>query len=166
MSDPSWDGSDPGLDGPDLSRIGPEGVVGIALVAAILVVLGLGVFFRYVLNDSLGWTEEISRYGLVYVTFIGCAAAARRGTHIRVTVLETVLPKRAGDVLRTLQDLATLAFVVYVAVKAVEISGILGTTRSAAMQLPMNYVYAAIVIGFSLTAARLAIGIVGRWRGR
>lgn len=166
MSEPSWDAAEPERGAPDLATVGPEGVAGIALVVAILAVMGLGVFYRYVLNDSLGWSEELSRYGLVYLTFIGCASAARHGTHIRVSVLEYLLPGRAAALLRTGQDVATLLFTAYIAVKAVEISGILAGTPSAAMQLPMSYVYAAIVIGFGAATLRLAVRILGGWRRR
>ena len=41
-------------------------------------------FTRYVLNDSLAWTEEIARYGLMWVVFIGAAMVTRRNTHIAV----------------------------------------------------------------------------------
>lgn len=166
MKNSSWDAPEPERGAPDLATVGPEGVVGIALMVGILAVMGLGVFYRYVLNDSLGWSEELSRYGLVYATFIGCATAARHGTHIRVSVLEHWLPERAAAVLRMVQEIATLVFVGYIAVKAVEISGILHKTPSAAMQLPMSTVYAAIVLGFGLAAVRHAIRIAGGWRRR
>lgn len=156
-----------GDEGPDdrtfLADIRPEGWIGVFLMAAILVIMGLGVFFRYVLNDSLTWSEELVRYGLVYATFIGGAVAARRRSHIRVTFLEALLPGFWARWLERLQDIVTLAFALYVAWLAIQISGILSSTRSAAMQLPMHYVYAAIVIGFGLMAIRLTVGL---WQGR
>jgi TRAP-type transport system small permease protein len=147
-----------------LAEIEPEGIVGVFLMAAILVIMTLGVFFRYVLNDSLTWSEELARYGLVYATFIGGAVAARRRSHIRVTFLENLLPQSLTRWLERLQDLVTLVFAVYVAWLAIQISGILSSTRSAAMHLPMHYVYAAIVIGFGLMAMRLAVGLWRGWR--
>lgn len=146
-----------------LSDIEPEGWAGVFLMAAILVIMGLGVFFRYVLNNSLTWSEELARYGLVYATFIGGAVAARRGSHIRVTFLENALPESWARWLGKFQDLVTLGFVLYVAWLAIRISEILSSTRSAAMHLQMHYVYAAIVIGFGLMAVRLGVGL---WRGR
>lgn len=143
-----------------LAEIGFEGIIGIALVIAILVVMGLGVFFRYVLNDSLPWSEELARYGLVYVTFLGCATAVRRRSHIRVNLLEEMLPPAWARRLRVLQDLLTLGFMAYLTVKAFEILDILGHARSAAMQLPISYVYAAIVIGFGLASLRLGYNLL------
>jgi TRAP-type C4-dicarboxylate transport system permease small subunit len=143
-----------------LAEIGVIGVVGIALMIAILAVMGLGVFFRYVLNDSLSWSEELARYGLVYVTFLGCATAVRRRSHIRVNLLEEMLPAAWARGLRVLQELLTLGFVAYLTIKAFEILAILGHARSAAMQLPISYVYAAIVIGFGLAALRLGYDLL------
>ena len=51
---------------------------------ALAVVVFLQFFTRYVLNSSLGWTEEIARYLLIAVTFLGSAMAVRKRSHIAV----------------------------------------------------------------------------------
>ena len=50
-------------------------------------------YTRYVLNDSLGWTEEIARYLLIAVVFIGSITAMRKGTHIAVEAVLIYLPR-------------------------------------------------------------------------
>ena len=57
------------------------------------IIVFLQFFTRYVLNNSLSWTEEIARYLLMWITFIGAAVAMRRGTHIAVEVALLFLPK-------------------------------------------------------------------------
>src|SRR5260221_12912896 len=54
------------------------------------------VFTRYVMNDAAGWTEEIARYLLIAVTFLGGAMAVRRGTHIQGDFIYRLLPPAVG----------------------------------------------------------------------
>ena len=73
-------------------------------------VVFLQFFTRYVLNNSLGWTEEIARYLLIGVTFIGAVSAVRRESHIAVELLYTRLPHRARLVLQVFVDIVSLVF--------------------------------------------------------
>ena len=61
-------------------------------------------FTRYVLNDSLAWTEEIATYCLVAVVFVGSSMCVRLGRHIQVDFLFRYLPPRAARVLATAID--------------------------------------------------------------
>ena len=53
-------------------------------------------FTRYVLADSAAWTEEIARYLLIVVTFVGSSMAVRRNSHIHVEFLYRWLPPTVG----------------------------------------------------------------------
>jgi TRAP-type C4-dicarboxylate transport system permease small subunit len=129
----------------------------VLLLVGILAVMALGVFCRYVLNDSLSWTEEISRYGLVYITYLGCATGIRRQSHIRIDVIERVLPARLKRPLALLVDLLTGAFLAIMLVLTFRIIGILWASRSTAVQIPMGWVYGALLAGFALSLVRLGL---------
>lgn len=73
-------------------------------------VVFLQFFTRYVLNNSLGWTEEIARYLLIAVTFIGAITAVRRQSHIAVELLYRWLPRRARVAMQIAVDLVSLGF--------------------------------------------------------
>ena len=60
---------------------------------------------RYVLGNSIGWSEEVARALLVAVTFLGCAIAMRRNTHISIEVIFAYLPTSVGRGLVTVIDL-------------------------------------------------------------
>ena len=69
-------------------------------VEMLLSVLGLGmaaivaaqVFARYALNHSLFWSEELARYLLVWLTFLGASSAYHRGVHPGVDILFVRMP--------------------------------------------------------------------------
>ncbi|MEX6508495.1 TRAP transporter small permease [Jiella sp. M17.18] len=82
----------------------------IAVFWALAVVVFLQFFTRYVLNNSLGWTEEIARYLLIGVTFIGAVSAVRRESHIAVELLYTRLPRGARVALQYFVDVVAFAF--------------------------------------------------------
>jgi hypothetical protein len=62
------------------------GILMIGVVAA-------QVFFRYVLNHSLFWSEELARYILVWLTFLGASVAYRRGVHPRIDLFVSRLAR-------------------------------------------------------------------------
>ena len=78
----------------------PEDWIAFVLFWGLAFIVFLQFFTRYVLNDSLAWTEEIARYGLIWVTFIGAAMVTRRNSHIAVVLLTELLPPGPARVLR------------------------------------------------------------------
>ena len=62
--------------------------------------LGLTVFYqfvtRYVMNDSAAWTEEIARYLLIAVVFIGAAIGVAKNNHIQVDFFYRHMPAAMG----------------------------------------------------------------------
>ena len=66
----------------------------ILLTAVMVASLCAQVFCRYVLNDSLIWPEEVSRYAFIWVSCLGMSAGVRRGDLIAIDVLWANRPKR------------------------------------------------------------------------
>ncbi len=65
---------------------------GIGLTMALVV--AVQVFFRYVLNHSLFWSEELSRYLMVWLSFLGASVAFYRRAHPGIDVVVVLLPDR------------------------------------------------------------------------
>jgi TRAP-type C4-dicarboxylate transport system permease small subunit len=106
----------------DLSDINAWDSIVFAVFWLLFAVVFLQLFARYVLNDSPGWTEEIARYLLIGVTFIGSVTAMRKGTHIAVEALFKYLPPRRRHQLLLAVDLVVALFCVFLAVTAAELS--------------------------------------------
>src|SRR3954447_26405416 len=62
------------------------------LVALVIIVTFVQVVFRYGLESSLSWSEELARYIFVWIIFIGTSVATQRRQHIFVEVLVALMP--------------------------------------------------------------------------
>lgn len=76
--------------------------------ATILNVIGRNVFQR-----SFSWVEEVTQFSVVLVTFIGTAYAARKGAHIRMSMLSDILGHRTRKALALIVSLGTALFMFY-----------------------------------------------------
>src|SRR5215207_5529549 len=93
-----------------------EAVTGTLLAATVVIAL-TQVFWRYVLNDSLSWPEEMARWAFVWLVFLGSAMLTRRGGHITIDLLPRVLGIRAlrlhAVIVRAAVATSTLALLLY-----------------------------------------------------
>src|SRR3990170_4887410 len=64
-----------------------------AILGVIVIVMFLQVFFRYALNNSLTWNEEITRFLFIWLVFLGTALNIRDKWNIGVDLLAGLLPK-------------------------------------------------------------------------
>ena len=69
----------------------PEDWFAFVLFWALAFIVFLQFFTRYILNDSLAWTEEIARYGLMSLAFIGGAVVTRKKAHIAVELVSNLM---------------------------------------------------------------------------
>jgi len=138
------------------------------IVLAVFWVLALVVFYqvftRYVLNDAAGWTEEIARYLLIAVTFLGGAMAVRKNSHIQVDFVYRFLPPPAGRVMSTFVDAVRIGFFGYAVWLTWLLIDRIGTQRMAVIELPIGLVFGAMLIGFALMFGRSAQVAWKHWR--
>jgi TRAP-type C4-dicarboxylate transport system permease small subunit len=74
----------------------------VGLMAGMAALVVANVFMRYVFNNSIVWAEELSRYMMVWVGFIGSGLVLRIGAHIAVDVFQDLLPHRVAQAMRVL----------------------------------------------------------------
>jgi|TARA_R110002049_G_scaffold23545_3_gene83384 TRAP-type C4-dicarboxylate transport system permease small subunit len=75
-----------------------EAIIAALLLAAVSVAF-LAVIYRYLLDNALSWSFEVSLALLTYITFLGSYLALRRGAHLKVDVFVRYLPNWAQGVL-------------------------------------------------------------------
>ena len=132
----------------------PEDWLALILFWALAFIVFLQFFTRYVLNDSLAWTEEIARYGLMWVVFIGAAIVARKNTHIAVEVLLQFSPPGAARGLLAFVDALKLVFYGLLAYFSWTIVERMHHQRMTVIELPMSIVYGGIAVGCFLMLFR------------
>lgn len=138
----------------DLSVHGWEDWVSFALFWMMAAIVFYQVFTRYILNDAAGWTEEISRYFLVAVVFIGASMSVRKNNHIQVDYFYRLMPKAMGRVLSTAVDLVRCLFLGYATWLTWLLIQRIGSSRMAIVDLPVGWVFGAMLFGFALMFLR------------
>jgi len=139
----------------ELSDTIAEGWIALALFW----LLGLTVFYqfvtRYVMNDSAAWTEEVARYMLIGVVFIGAAIGVSKNNQIQVDFLYRYMPPAMGRWMSRLVDVLRILFFIAAVVMTVQMMDKIGNrTRMTIVDLPMNVVYGICLFGFAAMAWR------------
>ena len=128
------------------------------LVLGVFWLLAFDVFYqfftRYVLADSAAWTEEIARYLLIMVTFLGGAMAVRRNTHIHVEFVYRYMPASFGRVLSTFVDIARIAFLGYATFLTVQLIPKMQNLNMTVVNFSMAWIYGCVALGFLMMTYR------------
>ena len=112
----------------------------------------LQVIHRYILNESLFWSEEVVRYSLVWAVMLGSALVAYENGHIRIEIIESFLPPAGRHAVRFAAKALTLAFCIILAWTGIDFVGRTWFQNSASLGVPMRAVYLAIPVGAALEA--------------
>jgi TRAP-type C4-dicarboxylate transport system permease small subunit len=154
-----------------------------AMLSAIVAIMGAQVFFRYVLNNSLIWAEEVSGYLLVWISFLFLGAAFERGQLVAVEILHGRVGRRARVVMLVVGYGLALAFLGVIVVYGWRVaefnalatipaadfiaSAIMG--RDVALDLSAFWIYLAVPVGCGLLFLHILGWLVARlvaiWRG-
>ena len=127
----------------------------VSLMAAMAVLVFANVVSRYLFNYSIIWVEELTRYMMVWVGFIGSGLVLRFGAHIAVDVFQDLLPTRAAQALRAL--IVVILAVTFVAMTWLGFRYVAFAWDQETPVLNWNFgiVYLAIPIGSVLMLAHL-----------
>ncbi|MBV9440722.1 MAG: TRAP transporter large permease subunit, partial [Candidatus Eremiobacteraeota bacterium] len=120
------------------------------LVIVDIVILGAGVFTRYVLGKPLVWTDELATLVFLWLAMLGAVVAYRRGEHISLSVLVRRAGARARAVLETISSVVTLIFVIELIPATIKFFGQEKIDLTPAMSIPRSYEVLAVIVCLSL----------------
>jgi TRAP-type transport system small permease protein len=92
------------------------------LAVAILTILAAQVVFRFALNQSLIWSEEVAAWCMVWLVYLGAAALTHRGEHVSIPFFLNLLPtrlRRLGAICRSIAMFLTALFITVYGTKVV-----------------------------------------------
>ncbi|HSB82325.1 MAG TPA: TRAP transporter small permease [Candidatus Methylomirabilis sp.] len=122
------------------------------LFFSIVVVGGLQVFNRFILNQSLSWSEEFMVYANIWMVFLTIPVAYNHGSHIGMNLFVKGLPPKAQIVTILAIDLLWLVLAGAIVVYTTVIMRVASNQDSPAMGLRMDRVYLSLVVGWSYMA--------------
>lgn len=120
-------------------------------MAALIGVITLQIVSRVFFN-AVGWTEEVARFLLVWITFLAGTLAFQRGRHIAVTFAVDALPLPLRKLARLAALAVVLAFMVMLVIIGYRYMQVQSFQKSASLRLSMTYVYAVIPISAAIMA--------------
>ena len=145
-----------------------ENTLGVFFLAGMVGVICMQVVLRYVFNNALSWSEELSRYMMIWCTGFGIAAGVRVSSHIGIQAIVDALPQAPSTVVRFVCDIIILcifAFLTYVAFLFAASANASGQLTPS-MRVPIFYVYAALPVSFGFCVIRQVQVIVMRYMMR
>jgi len=121
-------------------------LLGVSMTATVI----LQVFCRYVLNHSLFWSEELARYLLVWLTFIGATVAYHRNMHPGVDILFKRLDRASRDRIRQIVHLVSLVFFLVMIWYGCTFAYFIRVQTTPALSLPKWLIFSIIPISGAL----------------
>lgn len=139
------------------------------LVAVVTAVVAAGVFWRYVLNDSLSWTEEVARYLLIWLAAVGSVVAMHRRQHVAIDILPEMLHGISGRMIRLIIAAVVIATCSFMTYHGWALAWNAWGQSASSFRMPLFFVTAAIPLattGFILMALEHALDEVQGQRSR
>ncbi|MDL2227095.1 TRAP transporter small permease [Deltaproteobacteria bacterium OttesenSCG-928-M10] len=123
-----------------------------------IILISAQIFMRVVINSSLAWSEELSRYLFIWQCWLGVSFAERKAGQIQIVFLKEVISdakKRYVDIFATIVTMGTAIALIYLGVElCLKIMG--GNVKSTAMRIPLYWIYASMPISCFLFTVRSA----------
>jgi len=113
------------------------------------------VFARYVLHNSIPWSEELARFLMIWLGLVGASAVMRNDAHVAVTMLQERLPPKLAAVLRLLGRVAIGLFLFMLIREGFSLALFFIRQKSPALRISMLIPYSSLFISGFLMAVHL-----------
>ena len=130
-----------------------------ALVTALLGCVSLGVVTR-ALGEPLIWTDELSRFLMVWLAVFGWIVASRKRIHVRIRFFQDKLPQRAHQATELTIQAAMALFGALVTAYSVGLISKNHDLQATSLPISMAWMYAPMMLGGAITALQGASELI------
>ena len=131
----------------------------LTLFFALFVIVALQFITRYVLNDSLSWTEEIARYLLIILCFVGSISCVRKSKHIFLEFFYRYLNAKSVKAIVLFVEFLVCGFFAFLSWLSFEL-GRETTQNMVSIKVPKSVVYYIIAIACLVTVVFAVLNII------
>lgn len=135
----------------------------LAALFAVMVVVGtMQVFNRFLLNNSLSWSEELQKFSFIWLVFFAIPVAYQRGSHLCVDAITNLFPTRARAALAKGVDVMWLVLGLAFVFLTWKLMNVARYQQSAGLGLSMAWVYSGMLAGGAYLVLCACIKLVSR----
>ena len=102
------------------------------------------VFCRYLLHKTPRWGEQSILLCMVYMAFISASLAIRTDTHLKVVLVDFLLPKKAVDALKCFGQMMIFGFSLFMVVYGIQFCSLMTKSVMSGIPVPQAVEYAAV----------------------
>jgi len=126
----------------------------IVILAAMALMVFANVALRFLTDESILWVEEVSRYLMIWLTFLGAGLVLRYGGHIGIDTLQDSFPRQAPAI-RCVIFVLLLGFFAFMVWIGTRYATLTWGQTTPVLQIPVGIVYLAMPVGFTLLIVHL-----------
>ena len=121
------------------------------------------VFLRYVFSFSLSWSEEVARYLMIWVAFLGGSLALQKGLHIGVELLLVRISPEWRKWISIFSKMLILTFLIFLTIGGIKITWAVRDQSSPALLFSMAYAYLSAPVGGFFMALQTIHSLIEEW---
>ncbi|PRO67286.1 TRAP transporter small permease [Alkalicoccus urumqiensis] len=142
-----------------------EGFIGILIIAA-TIILFANVVLRYGFSANVSWANELVRYLMIWIAFLGMGVCYRKGIHVGIDVLLDYVPKKAAKAIQLFVNVLSilfLAFLGWYGAQMVQFS-MDSNQITPSLQIGIYWVYLVIPIGCLISIIHIIGLSIRMWK--
>jgi TRAP-type C4-dicarboxylate transport system permease small subunit len=128
-----------------------------AILAVMILDVGIGAFGRYLIDLPVTWSEELARYLMIWAALLAISCGVARREHVAVTALIDKLPQQTRRLLGAAIDTLAFAFFAFLGYFGIDMT-VQGATQYATIfEMTMWLPFAAVPVSSALVCVQLLL---------